>query len=74
MLAPGTKSSMTVAPGGTASYSIVVSPEGGFQQTVTGNMFCYSRVDFSEWEPMGIRYGNGNNHRISGGTGKSENR
>jgi uncharacterized repeat protein (TIGR03803 family) len=32
---PGTPSSSTVTPGGAASYSVSVSPVGGFNQTVT---------------------------------------
>ncbi|MGA3107731.1 MAG: choice-of-anchor tandem repeat GloVer-containing protein [Terriglobales bacterium] len=35
---PGTPSSATVTPGGTASYSISLSPEAGFNQTV--NLSC----------------------------------
>jgi uncharacterized repeat protein (TIGR03803 family) len=34
-VAPGTSSSATVAPGETASYSVSISPLGGFNQTVT---------------------------------------
>lgn len=37
-VAPGTLSSATVSPGGTASYTVSVSPEGGFNQTV--NLSC----------------------------------
>ncbi len=33
-VASGTSSSATVTPGGTASYTVSVSPEGGFNQTV----------------------------------------
>lgn len=35
---PDTPASVTVTPGGTASYSVSVSPEGGFSQTV--NLSC----------------------------------
>jgi hypothetical protein len=37
-VASGTSSNMTVPPGGTASYTASVSPEGGFNQTV--NLSC----------------------------------
>jgi uncharacterized repeat protein (TIGR03803 family) len=37
-VASGTSSRATVMPGGTASYSVSVSPEGGFNQTV--NLSC----------------------------------
>jgi hypothetical protein len=48
-VAPGTSSSATVSPGGTATYTISVSPLGGFDQGVT--MSCMGAPSLSTCTP-----------------------